>query len=48
VGSLRAIEMTIGDAFCQDIPQPSGLSEKLLEVAHVWLTQVIPSKNITT
>jgi len=47
LGSLRAIEMTIGNVVCQKIPQPSGLSEKLLEAAHVRLPQVIPSKNVT-
>jgi len=40
LGSLRAIEMTIGDVVCQKIPQPSCLSEKLLEAPHIRLPQV--------
>ncbi len=47
LGSLRAIEMTIGDVVCQKIPQPSGLSEKLLEAAHVRLPHVIPARKVT-
>lgn len=47
LGSLRAIEMTIGDVVCQKIPQPSGLSEKLLEAAHVRLPHLIPARKVT-
>jgi hypothetical protein len=46
LGSLRSVDITIGNVICQKIPQPVGLSEKLLQAANIRLPDVIPSRNI--
>ena len=46
LGSLRGVEITIGDATCQKVPRPVGLSEKLLQAAGVRLPDVLPLKQI--
>ena len=46
LGSLRGVEITIGDATCQKVPRPVGLSEKLLQAAGVRLPDVLPLRQI--
>jgi len=46
LGSLRGVDITIGDVTCQKVPRPVGLSEKLLQAAGVRLPNVLPLKQI--
>jgi transposase len=46
LGSLRGVEITIGDVKCQKVPRPVGLSEKLLQAAGVRLPDVLPLRQI--
>ena len=46
LGSLRGVEITIGDVTCQKVPRPVGLSEKLLLAAGVRLPDVLPLRQI--
>jgi transposase len=46
LGSLRGVEITIGDVKCQKVPRPVGLSEKLLHDAGVRLPDVFPLRQI--
>ena len=46
LGSLRGVEITIGDATCQKVPRPVGLSEKLFQAAGVRLPDVLPLRQI--
>jgi transposase len=46
LGSLRGVDITIGDVTCQKVPRPVGLSEKLLQSAGVRLPNVLPLKQI--
>ena len=42
LGSLRGIELTIGQAMCQQVPEPTGLSKQLLDAADIALPGVLP------
>jgi transposase len=46
LGSLRGVDITIGDVTCQKVPRPVGLSEKLLQDAGVHLPDVLPLRQI--
>ena len=46
LGSLRGVEITIGNVTCQKIPRPVGLSEKLLKSADVRLPDILPSRKV--
>jgi len=47
LGSLRGVEITIGNTTCQLVPQPQGLSQELLTRAEITLPQFLPvPKNI--
>ena len=46
LGSLRGVDITIGDVTCQKVPRPVGLSEKLLQAAGVRLPDVLPLRLI--
>ena len=46
LGSLRGVDITIGDVTCQKVPRPVGLSEKLLQAAGVRLPDVLPLRQI--
>ncbi|MDO9585489.1 MAG: IS1634 family transposase, partial [Syntrophales bacterium] len=46
LGSLRGVDITIGDVTCQKVPRPVGLSEKLLQAAGVRLPNVLPLRQI--
>jgi len=42
LGSLRGVELTIGQAACQKVPEPTGLTRQLLDAARIRLPQVLP------
>ncbi len=46
LGSLRTVEITIGDATCQKVPRPVDLSEKLLRAADVRLPEILPLRQV--
>lgn len=46
LGSLRGVDITIGNVVCQKIPKPVGLSEKLLQAANIRLPDVLPARKI--
>ena len=45
LGSLRGVEISIGDATCQKIPNPTGLTAKLIEALGFRLPQVLAVRN---
>ena len=46
LGSLRGIELTIGQASCQKVPEPTGLTKQLLDAAGIKLPEVLPFKKV--
>jgi transposase len=46
LGSLRGVELTIGQAACQKVPEPTGLTRQLLDAASIRLPQVLPLRKI--
>jgi hypothetical protein len=46
LGSLRGVEINIGDVTCQKVPRPVDLSEKLLQAADVHLPDILPLKQV--
>ena len=46
LGSLRAVEISIGNVTCQKVPEPSGLSKQLLDSAGIKLPRVLPLRNV--
>jgi len=46
LGSLRGIELTLGQATCQTVPEPTGLTKQLLDAADIRLPQVLPLRKI--
>ncbi len=46
LGSLRGVEINIGDVTCQKVPQPVDLSEKLLQAADVHLPDILPLRQV--
>lgn len=46
LGSLRAVELKIENTVCQKVPEPSGLSKKLLDAASVKLPPVLPARKM--
>jgi hypothetical protein len=46
LGSLRGIELTIGQATCQQVPEPTGLTKQLLDAANIKLPQVLPARRV--
>jgi transposase len=46
LASLRAVEMQIENVVCQKIPEPTGLSEKLLNAANIKLPSVLPARKL--
>ena len=42
LSSLRGIELTIGQATCQQVPEPIGLTKQLLDAADIKLPEVLP------
>ncbi len=46
LGSLRGTELTIGQATCQQVPEPTGLSKQLLDAADIKLPAVLPLRKV--
>ena len=46
LGSLRGVEITMGQARCQKVPEPTGLSKQLLDAADIKLPTVLPLRNV--
>lgn len=46
LGSLRGVELAVGQAACQRVPEPAGLTKKLLEAADIRLPQVLPLRRV--
>lgn len=46
LGSLRGIELTIGQVTCQKIPEATGLSKQLLEAADIKLPEIMPLRKV--
>jgi transposase len=46
LGSLRGIELAIGQATCQQVPEPTGLTKQLLDAAGIRLPEVLPLRKV--
>lgn len=46
LGSLRGVEISLGQTRCQKVPRPTGLSEQLLRAADVELPSVLPLRKV--
>jgi len=46
LGSLRGTELTIGQATCQKVPDPTGLSKQLLDAADIKLPEILPLRRV--
>ena len=46
LGSLRGVEIALGEATCQKVPQPTGLSEQLLRAANIKLPEALPLRKV--
>jgi hypothetical protein len=46
LGSLRGIELAIGQATCQQVPEPTGLTKQLLDAARIKLPEVLPARRV--
>ncbi len=46
LGSLRGIELAVGQATCQRVPEPTGLTKQLLDAADVTLPEVLPLRRV--
>jgi len=46
LGSLRGVEISIGQVICQQVPEPTGLAKRLLDAASISLPEVLPLRKI--
>ena len=46
LGSLRGVEMTVGQVTCQRVPDATGLSKQLLDAANIKLPAVLPLRGV--
>lgn len=46
LGSLRGVEITIGNTTCQQVPSPTGLSQELLATAEITLPEILPLRKV--
>lgn len=46
LGSIRGVELTIGNAACQKVPEPTGLSKLLLDSANIKLPDFLPFRKV--
>ena len=46
LGSLRGIELSIGQASCQKVPEPTGMTRQLLDAVNIKLPEILPLKNV--
>lgn len=46
LGSLRGVDLAIGQATCQLVPEPTGLNKQLLDAADIKLPGAIPLRKV--
>ncbi len=46
LGSLRGVELAVGQATCQSVPEPTDLTKQLLDAADIRLPQVLPLRKV--
>ena len=46
LGSLRGVELSIGQATCQQVPEPTGLTKQLLDAADITLPELLPLRRV--
>lgn len=46
LGSLRAVEISVGDVTCQKVPEPTELNKQLLDAARIKLPEVLPRRKV--
>jgi hypothetical protein len=46
LGSLRGVELSIGRATCQQVPEPTGLTKQLLDAAGIKLPELLPLRRV--
>ena len=46
LGSLRGVEIRIGQGTCQSVPEPTGLNKHLLDAAHINLPSALPLRKV--
>lgn len=46
LGSLSGVELTWGATTCQEVPQPSGISQQLLTSAKITLPRALPLRRV--
>ena len=46
LGSLRGVELSIGQAACQQVPETTGLTMQLLDAAGIKLPEVLPLRKV--
>jgi len=46
LGSLRGVEITMGQVTFEKMPDADGLSKQLLDAAHIRLPEVLPSRKV--
>jgi hypothetical protein len=46
LGSLRGVEMGIGQGMCQKVPEPTGLNKQLIDAAQIRLPKVLPLRKV--
>jgi len=46
LGSLRGIELSIGQASYQKVPEPTGMTRQLLDAVNIKLPEILPLKNV--
>lgn len=46
LGSLRGVELALGQATCQKVPEPTGLTKQLLDTADIRLPEVLPLRKV--
>jgi hypothetical protein len=46
LGSMRGTEITIGQATCQKVPEPTDLNKQLLDAAAIELPEILPLREV--
>ena len=46
LGSLRGVEISVGQVTCQKVPEVTGLSKQLLDAANIKLPEVLSLRKV--
>ena len=46
LGSLRGVELSIGQTTCHQVPEPTGLTKQLLDAADIRLPEALPLRKV--